>query len=102
MDWKDGLVLEHTVSSTITGEQLLEVFKDKINAIGQIKYRKNHDWGNNDSSNFSYLQISASVSGSVLSLKTADSFSDTTTTTQNFGMRMYLESSFIAKFKMIK
>ena len=99
MDWKDGLVLEHTVSSTITGEQLLEVFKDKINAIGQIKYRKNHDWGDNDSSNFSYLQISASVSGSVLSLKTADSFSDTTTTTQNFGMRMYLESSFYSEIQ---
>lgn len=100
MDWREGLVLEHTVSSTITGGQLLEIFAEKINTIGQITYRKNHDWNNNDPSNFSQIQIAATVSGSVLTIISPDGLSDTTTNTnENFGRRIYMQSSFYSEIQ---
>ena len=96
MGWDRGLILSHTVTSSITGSQLLEVFAKKINDAGNIRYKKNNDWNNNDQSNYADLPISATVSGSTLTLLTPDSFTDTSTST-NYGRRLWLATSFYSE-----
>ena len=93
MGWDRGLILSHTVTSSITGSQLLEIFAQKINEVGSIRYKKDNDRNNNEESNYEDLPVSATVSGSTLTLLTPDSFTDTSTTT-NHGRRLWLATSF--------
>jgi gliding motility-associated-like protein len=96
MGWDRGLILSHTVTSSITGSQLLEIFAQKINEVGSIRYKKDNDRNNNEESNYEDLPVSATVSGSTLTLLTPDSFTDTSTTT-NHGRRLWLATSFYSE-----